>query len=174
MVETPAAIESIDEIASVDGIDVIMIGTNDLAMASGCPQDFGNPKIQKFYEKTALACKKYNKWLGSGGVKDEKAAKNYIEMELISFLRDRILVSCCPLQKIELTDSKVKIMDIVKNILKPQMPSILVAAGHGGTHWVNAAIYILLPYIILDLGLSYTQAGLIMTVFHFSTFLQTQ
>ena len=61
-------------------------------------------------------------------------------------------------------------MDIVKNILKPQMPSILVGAGHGGTHWVNAAIYILLPYIILDLGLSYTQAGLIMTIFHFSTF----
>ena len=80
------------------------------------------------------------------------------------------MASYSPLQKIELTDSKVKIMDIVKNILKPQMPSILVAAGHGGTHWVNAAIYILLPYIILDLGLSYTQAGLIMTVFHFSTF----
>ena len=86
MVETPAAIESIDEIASVDGIDVIMIGTNDLAMASGCPQDFGNPKIEKFYEKTALACKKYNKWLGSGGVKDEKAAKNYIEMGANFFL----------------------------------------------------------------------------------------
>ena len=86
MVETPAAIESIDEIASVEGIDVIMIGTNDLAMASGCPQDFGNPKIQKFYEKTALACKKYNKWLGSGGVKDEKVAKNYIEMGANFFL----------------------------------------------------------------------------------------
>ena len=86
MAETPAAIESIDEIASVEGIDVIMIGTNDLAMASGCPQDFGNPKIQKFYEKTALACKKYNKWLGSGGVKDEKAAKNYIEMGANFFL----------------------------------------------------------------------------------------
>ena len=80
------------------------------------------------------------------------------------------MVSCSLHQKTELTDSKVKIMYIVKNILKPQMPSILVAAGHGGTHWVNAAIYILLPYIILDLGLSYTQAGLIMTVFHFSTF----
>ena len=42
--------------------------------------------------------------------------------------------------------------------------------GHGGTHWVNASIYILLPYITIDLGLSYTQAGLVMTVFHLSTF----
>ena len=54
--------------------------------------------------------------------------------------------------------------------MKSQIPSMLVAAGHGGTHWVNAAIYILLPYIIIDLGLTYTQAGLIMTIFHFSTF----
>ena len=86
MVETPNAIDSIDEIASVEGIDVIMIGTNDLAMASGCPQDFGNIKIQKFYEKTALACEKYNKSLGSGGVKDEEFAKNYIAMGANFFL----------------------------------------------------------------------------------------
>ena len=56
MVETPAAIESIDEIASVDGIDVIMIGTNDLAMASGCHHDCGNQNIENFNEKTALDC----------------------------------------------------------------------------------------------------------------------
>ena len=61
-------------------------------------------------------------------------------------------------------------MSNIKNILNRHIPSILVAAGHGGTHWVNAAIYILLPYITIDLGLSYTQAGLVMTVFHFSTF----
>jgi len=58
----------------------------------------------------------------------------------------------------------------ITSFFRSQLPSILVAAGHGGTHWVNAAIYILLPYITLDLGLSYTQAGLVMTVFHFSTF----
>ena len=45
-----------------------------------------NPKIEKLYEKTALACKKYNKWHGSGGVKDEKAAKNYIAMGANFFL----------------------------------------------------------------------------------------
>jgi len=64
---------------------------------------------------------------------------------------------------------EVKMLNIT-SAFRSQLPSILVAAGHGGTHWVNAAIYILLPYITLDLGLSYTQAGLVMTVFHFSTF----
>ena len=86
MAETPNAIENIDEIASVEGIDVIMIGTNDLAMASGCPQDFGNPIIVKSYEKVAMACKKYGKWLGSGGVKDSDIAKNYIKMGANFFL----------------------------------------------------------------------------------------
>ena len=61
-------------------------------------------------------------------------------------------------------------MENIKKVFKSQVPSILVAMGHGGTHWVNAAIYLLLPYITLDLGLSYTQAGLIMTVFLTSTF----
>ena len=61
-------------------------------------------------------------------------------------------------------------MSNIKNILNRHIQSNLVAAGHGGTASVNAAIYILLPYITIDLGLSYTQAGLVMTVFHFSTF----
>ena len=86
MVETPSAIAAIDEIASVEGIDVIMIGTNDLALASGCPQDFGNPLIVNAYEKVAEACKKYNKFLGSGGVKDADIAKQYIKMGAKFFL----------------------------------------------------------------------------------------
>tara|TARA_Y100000590_G_scaffold470718_1_gene668374 strand:- start:2514 stop:3287 length:774 start_codon:yes stop_codon:yes gene_type:complete len=86
MVETPSAIASIDEIASVEGIDVIMIGTNDLALASGCPQDFGNPIIVSAYEKVAEACKKHNKFLGSGGVKDADIAKKYIKMGAKFFL----------------------------------------------------------------------------------------
>jgi len=86
MVETPNAIDAIDEIASVDGIDVIMIGTNDLAMASGCPQDFGNKIIVEYYKKVADACNKYDKFLGSGGVKDAEVAKKYIDMGANFFL----------------------------------------------------------------------------------------
>ena len=42
----------------------------------------------------------------------------------------------------------------------------LVSAGHGLTHWYTATFYILLPLIGKELGLSYTEIGLIMTLQH--------
>ena len=40
----------------------------------------------------------------------------------------------------------------------------LISAGHGLTHWYTATFYLLLPLIGKELGLSYTEIGLIMTV----------
>jgi MFS transporter, FSR family, fosmidomycin resistance protein len=42
----------------------------------------------------------------------------------------------------------------------------LCSAGHGFTHWYTATFYILLPLIGKELGLSYTEIGLIMTIQH--------
>ena len=46
MVESPAAIANIGEIAEVPGIDVINIGTNDVAAAAGHPGEPEHPKVQ--------------------------------------------------------------------------------------------------------------------------------
>jgi MFS transporter, FSR family, fosmidomycin resistance protein len=40
----------------------------------------------------------------------------------------------------------------------------LISLGHGLTHWYPATFYLLLPIIGKELGLSYTEIGLIMTV----------
>lgn len=53
---------------------------------------------------------------------------------------------------------------------KGQGPAFLVASGHGATHWVLGTFYVLLPYITSSLGLSYAQAGGLVTVFHVSSF----
>lgn len=53
---------------------------------------------------------------------------------------------------------------------KRQGPTFLIAAGHGATHWIIGAFYVLLPYISRELGLSYTQAGALVTVFHAASF----
>lgn len=45
----------------------------------------------------------------------------------------------------------------------------LISAGHGLTHWYTATFYLLLPLIGKELGLSYTQIGLIMTVQHLAS-----
>jgi len=52
-----------------------------------------------------------------------------------------------------------------------QGPAFLVGLGHAGTHWVAAFFYLLLPYITRDLGLSYLEAGLLVSVFHVSSLL---
>ena len=42
----------------------------------------------------------------------------------------------------------------------------LISAGHAFTHWYTATFFILLPLIGKELGLSYTEIGLIMTTQH--------
>lgn len=54
---------------------------------------------------------------------------------------------------------------------REQLPVVLVGLGHGGVHWVAAAFYVLLPYLARDLDLSYTQAGLLVTLFHVTSVL---
>ena len=50
-----------------------------------------------------------------------------------------------------------------------QIPVILVSLGHGATHWIAATFYLVLPFITRDLGLSYTEAGLLVTCFYVSS-----
>jgi sugar phosphate permease len=42
----------------------------------------------------------------------------------------------------------------------------LISFGHGLTHWYTATFYLLLPLIGKELGLSYTEIGLVMTIQH--------
>lgn len=50
-------------------------------------------------------------------------------------------------------------------------PAFLVGTGHGATHWLLAAFYVVLPYISQDLGLSYAQAGALVSLFHAASLL---
>ena len=80
MLESPTAIDNVEEIAAVKGIDVILIGTNDLCMEMGIPGDYSNPKIKDAYSKVISACNKFNKTPGMGGVYDEALMSEYINM----------------------------------------------------------------------------------------------
>jgi MFS family permease len=54
--------------------------------------------------------------------------------------------------------------------LKNQGPMFLLGLGHGATHWIAGTFYVLLPFITKDLGLSYTQAGFLVSILHISSF----
>ena len=78
MVETPTAIDNADTIAAVPGIDVVLIGTNDLCAELGIPGQFADARVEDAYRKVIAACKKHGKHPGMGGVYDPKLLDKYI------------------------------------------------------------------------------------------------
>ena len=78
MIETPGAVERIEEIAAVDGIDCLMIGTSDLSAELGVSGEIGHEKVQDAYRKVADACRRHGRVLGMGGVYDREWAGRYI------------------------------------------------------------------------------------------------
>lgn len=55
--------------------------------------------------------------------------------------------------------------------LREQAPAWVVSMGHSATHWIAATFYLLLPYLTEELGLTYTEAGALVSTFHASSFL---
>ena len=55
--------------------------------------------------------------------------------------------------------------------VREQAPAWVVSLGHGATHWIAATFYLILPYLTQELGMSYTQAGVLVSTFHISSFL---
>ncbi|MEE2956797.1 MAG: aldolase/citrate lyase family protein [Pseudomonadota bacterium] len=76
MLETPEAIKNVDAIASVEGIDQVMIGTNDLCATMGIHGQLDHVDVINAYQLTAEACKKNNKHLAIGGI----SIHNYPEL----------------------------------------------------------------------------------------------
>jgi 2-keto-3-deoxy-L-rhamnonate aldolase RhmA len=80
MLESPTAIDNAPEIAAVPGIDVLLIGTNDLCVEMGIPGELGHAKVTAAYECMIAACRKHGKWPGMGGIYDEPLMQRYIGM----------------------------------------------------------------------------------------------
>jgi len=58
MIETKRAVEAIDDILSVDGIDVLLVGPSDLSIELDVPLEYESPKYQRSLDKIANACRK--------------------------------------------------------------------------------------------------------------------
>ena len=80
MLETPKAIENADAIAAVPGVDVLLIGTNDLTTEMGIPGGLGDARVVAAYETMIEACRKHGKWGGMGGAYSDELLRKYIGM----------------------------------------------------------------------------------------------
>jgi 2-keto-3-deoxy-L-rhamnonate aldolase RhmA len=80
MLETPTAIANADEIAAVPGVDVLLIGSNDLCAEMGIPGDFGNEILAEAYKTMIAACHRQKKFPGMAGIYNETIMPRYIDM----------------------------------------------------------------------------------------------
>lgn len=65
--ESDEALIRADEIAAVDGVDMVLIGTNDLLADWGIPGQYEHPRVREAYEITIAACRRHGKHVGVGG-----------------------------------------------------------------------------------------------------------
>lgn len=63
-IETVQGVENAEEIAAVEGLDMLLIGPSDLSIALGVPGDSFHPKMQEAIAHVIQACKRQNKALG--------------------------------------------------------------------------------------------------------------
>ena len=77
--ETVGALESIEEIAALDGVDGIFVGPLDLSIAMGMPLKLDDPRMQDTILHILQTCKKYGKF-STIYCNDVKSAKKYAAM----------------------------------------------------------------------------------------------
>jgi 2-keto-3-deoxy-L-rhamnonate aldolase RhmA len=81
MIESVTAVENVEEIASVDGIDMLLVGTNDLCNSLGVPGQLDHSSVRDAYVHVAAVCRAKGKHLGVGGLNSRPdIAKEMIAM----------------------------------------------------------------------------------------------
>lgn len=66
--ESAEAIERADEIAAVEGVDMVLLGINDLLAGMALDGQYEHPKVREAYARTIAACRKHGKHVGVGGL----------------------------------------------------------------------------------------------------------
>ncbi len=79
MIETAVGLANMDAIAAVDGVDILLIGTNDLCANLGVPGQFTHPQIDAAYVDLIEVCKRRGKWAGMAGIRSAATMRRHIE-----------------------------------------------------------------------------------------------
>lgn len=66
--ESAAALAQAEEIVAVDGVDLVLVGVNDLLADWGIPGEYEHPRLRDAYAETIAACRKRGKHCGVGGL----------------------------------------------------------------------------------------------------------
>ncbi|GAA4331283.1 aldolase/citrate lyase family protein [Pigmentiphaga soli] len=68
MIETLEALDKVEEIAAVDGVDLLLVGTNDLTAEMGIPGRYDEPRVRAAFERIIAAARANGRHVGIGGL----------------------------------------------------------------------------------------------------------
>jgi len=68
MMETLEALDKVEEIAAVDGIDMMLVGSSDMTAEMGIAGQYEHPRLRDVFQRTITACRKHGKHVGVGGL----------------------------------------------------------------------------------------------------------
>lgn len=77
MLETAAALDNVEEIIATDGVDMLLIGSNDLSAELGITGQYDHPKLEAAFARAIGAASAVGKHVGIGGLasRDDLMAK---------------------------------------------------------------------------------------------------
>jgi 4-hydroxy-2-oxoheptanedioate aldolase len=79
--ETGDALARAEEIVAVEGVDMVMIGTNDLLADWGMPEQYEHERLRDAYAATIAACRRHGKHVGIGGLASRpKLVEEFVRM----------------------------------------------------------------------------------------------
>jgi len=79
--ESTDAIERAEEILAVEGVDMALIGTNDLTADMGIPGEYSHVRVRDAYARTIDACRRHGKHAGVGGLATQpQLAAEFVNM----------------------------------------------------------------------------------------------
>ena len=70
LIETPAGVANADEIAAVDGVDMLAFGANDFTAELGVPGQYADPRVTGAIAALAEAAQRHGKLVMVGGIPD--------------------------------------------------------------------------------------------------------
>jgi 2-keto-3-deoxy-L-rhamnonate aldolase RhmA len=79
--ESAEAVERCEEILAVDGVDMVLFGTNDMTADMGIPGEYDHPKVRDAYARAIAAARKHGKHVGVGGLASRpKLTAEFVKM----------------------------------------------------------------------------------------------
>lgn len=77
-IEDPEPLDDLEEIARLEGIDIIFFGPADFSQGIGAPGDFRHPKLIETRERVAEVCLRHGKFAGTTSTPEN--AQEYVDM----------------------------------------------------------------------------------------------